>query len=143
VLWLSKALPEDSSASVDIRKLREIAKGADLFPQGWFEDRHYAESLKPILLRLCARYLVQVRRGKEAADPVAEFHFGNGCSVDRVNWLADLSPRGMARSAGIMVNYDYVASRIEERHHKYVSSQTVSISAEVRQMLSESAGVEV
>jgi hypothetical protein len=36
---------------------------------------------------------------------VANFHLRNGATLWRLNWLADPSPRGMANSCGIMVNY--------------------------------------
>jgi malonyl-CoA decarboxylase len=44
------------------------------------------------------------RKGK-AVDPVANFHLRNGAEVFRLNWLADISERGMLNSCGLMVNY--------------------------------------
>jgi hypothetical protein len=42
--------------------------------------------LKPILLRLCARYVLQERRRGLALDPVANFHLRNGgCFPDTLN----------------------------------------------------------
>ena len=38
-------------------------------------------------------------------DPVGRFHLGNGARIERLNWLADRSPRRLAQSAGLMVNY--------------------------------------
>jgi len=61
-----------------------------------------------MLSRLCARYLTQERgRGNRALDPVAHFHLSNGARVERLNWQADLSPKGKRQSAGMMVNYLY------------------------------------
>lgn len=40
-------------------------------------------------------------------DPVARFHLSNGARLERVNPGADESERGMAASAGLMVNYVY------------------------------------
>ena len=65
--------------------------------------------LRPILMRLAARYLVQERRRRLALDPVANFHLRNGAAVWRLNWRADLSRRGLSSSHGIMVNYMSVA----------------------------------
>ena len=62
-------------------------------------------AVRPILLRLAARYLVLERRRGKALDLVANFHLRNGASVWRLNWRADPSERGMAQSYGIRVNY--------------------------------------
>lgn len=35
----------------------------------------------------------------------ANFHLRNGAMMWRINWMADPSPRGVANSCGIMVNY--------------------------------------
>lgn len=37
----------------------------------------------------------------------ANFHLRNGAVMWRINWMADPSPRGVANSCGIMVNYRY------------------------------------
>lgn len=63
------------------------------------------ELVRPIVMRLAARYLVHERRRRLALDPVANFHLRNGASVWRLNWRADLSERGCTGSFGIMVNY--------------------------------------
>ena len=42
-----------------------------------------------------------------ALDPVAHFHLSNGARVERLNWLGDLSAKGLQQSAGIMINYLY------------------------------------
>ena len=50
----------------------------------------------------------QVREFIEAKkDPVARFHLGNGARLASVNFDADSSPKRMAESWGIMVNYNY------------------------------------
>jgi malonyl-CoA decarboxylase len=45
--------------------------------------------------------------GRRPLDPVARFHLSNGARVERINWAADLSPKGLAQSFGLMVNYLY------------------------------------
>jgi len=35
----------------------------------------------------------------------ANFHLKNGAVMWRLNWLADVSPRGVANSCGMMINY--------------------------------------
>ena len=47
--------------------------------------------------RLCAQYLYSEKRRKGAVDSVANFHLRNGATLWRINWLADLSPRGLTK----------------------------------------------
>lgn len=63
------------------------------------------EVVRPILMRLMARYLMRERRRSLALDPVANFHLRNGASVWRINWKGNLSERGRTASYGMMVNY--------------------------------------
>jgi hypothetical protein len=44
------------------------------------------EALGPVLLRLCALYLLTERRRNFALDPVAHFHLRNGAQLWRINW---------------------------------------------------------
>jgi hypothetical protein len=44
------------------------------------------ETLRPVLLRLCAAYLLTERRRNFALDPVAHFHLRNGAQLWRINW---------------------------------------------------------
>lgn len=44
------------------------------------------EQLRPLLLRLCATYLLTERRRNFALDPVAHFHLRNGAQLWRINW---------------------------------------------------------
>ena len=59
------------------------------------------EAIRPALLALCARYLATTSEGR-AADPVANFHLSNGAIVERINWMADASAVGRARSFSVM-----------------------------------------
>jgi len=63
-------------------------------------------------LRLLAHYL-QIVRGGQPQDPVARFHLGNGARIERLNWAADLSPKGLEQSCGMMVNYLYVLDELD------------------------------
>ena len=75
--------------------------------------------LEPILLRLCAHFLLHEGRGTRAADPVAHFHLSNGARIERICSLADLSSKGMKESAALMVNYLYDPAQIERNHEDY------------------------
>jgi malonyl-CoA decarboxylase len=94
------------------------------------------EAIRPALLALCARYLTTAAEGR-AADPVANFHLANGATVERVNWMADSSPIGRARSFGVMANYLYEPDRIPERAEAYATKGVVPISSEVRELIAE------
>ncbi len=102
---------------------------------GWEDDPELRAQLQPQLLGLCAHYLVREKRGSRPRDAVARFHLGNGARLERINWLADTSAKGMAESFGILVNYGYDPSRIEQNHEIYVDQGEVIHSSSVRRLL--------
>jgi hypothetical protein len=73
----------------------------------------------------CTWYLVHAGWSGEpgawphAACPVANFHSANGARLWRVNWQANLAPKGIVESFGIMVNYRYRPDKLEERAEEY------------------------
>jgi malonyl-CoA decarboxylase len=98
------------------------------------------EALQSALTVLCAYYLVRAKQdGGEPLDPVARFHLGNGASLDRLNFLGDTSDSGMARSAGLMVNYVYWLPELEKNHERYFREHTVSASSAVDRLARECA----
>jgi len=85
------------------------------------------ESLKEPLTQLCATYLLHRGDGSEPAqDPVARFHLNNGARLERINWLADPSRKGLRESLGMMVNYLYLPSAIQTNHQKFVRGDIVA-----------------
>ena len=88
-----------------------------------------------VLKHLCARYLLEAKRGQQAYDRVAHFHLSNGAQIERINWAGDLSPAGVSQSAGIMVNYLYDLSRIEKNHELYTGQGEITASTAVRRLL--------
>jgi malonyl-CoA decarboxylase len=85
--------------------------------------------------KLTARFLTQAKREPgTAADPVAHFHLGNGATLLGVHPSADLSPRGISNSWGVMVNYLYDGDKIEQNHQAYSSNYDVSVSSSVAAM---------
>jgi len=117
-------------------KKRNVPKGLlRLLDTGWHLNLDITKVLKPILLRLCADYLVHEKKGARALDPVANFHLRNGARIERINWLADTSAKGMEQSAGIMVNYYYKLSDIERNHEYYISESRINISKDTRKLL--------
>lgn len=98
----------------------------------WTDNATLAEALKPVLLRLCARYLLTAQEKGKPRDPVARFHLSNGASVHRLNWLGDRSKNGLKQSAGIMVNYLYRLDEIDQNHERFVRDSAIASSGEVR-----------
>jgi malonyl-CoA decarboxylase len=98
-------------------------------------DSPQGESLKPLIMRLCATYLTHTASAQEPADPVARFHLGNGARLERINWHGNSAPRGVKESFGLMVNYLYDLDTIESNHEAFVKDGTVVRSAEVDALL--------
>jgi malonyl-CoA decarboxylase len=119
---LDPPLPDDADADAE----------ADTWADTW-ADAAAAEPYREALIRLCARYLTDA-----PTDPVARFHLGNGAQLERINWRANLAPRGLGESFGVMVNYLYDPDRIEANHEGYVHGGTVARSAAVDALLAPS-----
>ncbi len=85
------------------------------------------EPLKEPLIRLCATYLLHKGNGSVPnPDPVARFHLHNGARLERINWAADTSKKGLRESLGLMVNYLYEPRDIESNHEKFVRGEVVA-----------------
>ncbi|HEX9447842.1 MAG TPA: malonyl-CoA decarboxylase family protein [Dongiaceae bacterium] len=60
------------------------------------------------LRRDASRYLLQTKdRQGRPLDPVARFHLGNGAELAGICLDANQTPKGIAQSYGVMVNYRY------------------------------------
>ena len=105
-----------------------------LMRSDWRENELNRQPLKPALMRLCAGYLIEEKSRNRARDPVARFHLGNGASVERINWAADLSHKGIDQSAGMMVNYLYDRSQIVSNHEAYVREGVIASSSAVTKL---------
>lgn len=91
--------------------------------------------LQNYLPMLCARYLVQTKSRDKPADAVARFHLGNGARLERINWMADASPNGIAQSAGLMVNYVYDRKTMARNHEAYEQKNEVAYSLAIKKLL--------
>ncbi|MDE3061111.1 MAG: malonyl-CoA decarboxylase family protein, partial [Pseudomonadota bacterium] len=100
------------------RALHQLLEAGEVKPE--------ATVLKPILLRLCARYLLEEKKADKPLDPVANFHMFNGARLERLNWLGDASARGLKQSAGIMANYYYALDEIDDNHEAFVGGKLVA-----------------
>jgi malonyl-CoA decarboxylase len=86
-------------------------------------------------MQLCGHYLLGAKRGRQVEDRVAHFHLTNGARIQQINWAANLSPRGLEQSLGMMVNYLYDLPSIEKQHEAYSSSGEISASSAVRKLV--------
>jgi malonyl-CoA decarboxylase len=103
--------------------------------EGAFADAEACEAWRVPLMRACARFLTDTRGGRGPVDPVARFHLGNGARLERVNWRGNVSPRGVAESFGIMVNYLYDPDSIEANHEGYQRTGAVARGEAVEALL--------
>jgi malonyl-CoA decarboxylase len=106
----------------------------------WATDPATVKVLAPLLHGLAARYLLLARTASgRVIDPVARFHLGNGARLERINVMADPSPKGLAQAHAVMVNYLYDLDSIEANHEAFTNKGEVVASAEVRQLLRHKA----
>ncbi|BBH00705.1 malonyl-CoA decarboxylase family protein [Prunus dulcis] len=82
-------------------------------------------------------YLLQEKKRGKALDSVANFHLQNGAvrhltqMVERINWMADRSEKGLNQSGGIMVNYVYRLGKIEDYARSYFSAGHIHTSSDL------------
>jgi len=120
-------------AGLDARSPRALAK--PLSSGAWHTDAALAAAMREPLLNACARYLATEKEGMRPLDPVARFHLENGARVERLNWLADTSTKGLSQSLGMMVNYLYDPADMERNHEAYRLQGRIALSAELRRTL--------
>ena len=128
--------PSEILAINSISDKKNASKGLlELLNSNWSKNPEISKTLKPILMRLCAYYLIHEKKDEKAFDPVANFHLSNGARIERINWLGDTSEKGMKESAGMMVNYYYKLSEIEKNHELYNTESQINSSKDVRRWL--------
>lgn len=148
MLWLRSRMAEGDAELVlpTERKAIGAASGVTRGVKGWFketlegsawaDDPALVKALKAPLMRLCARYLVLEKRSRGMArDPVAHFHLSNGARMERLNWMADRSAKGLEQAAGMMINYRYDLARIDANHESYRSTGKPALSSQMRTLL--------
>lgn len=131
--WLKDVLANEST---DILSETDRVALQILGDPGWHEEPEEDESLKDTVIAMAAHYflLAKARDGRPQ-DPVARFHLGNGARLERINWLGDVSEKGMREAHGLMVNYRYDLKEIEKNHEAYANDAVVAASRAVRQLL--------
>ena len=126
--WLKQA--SDVPVSDEDRALLENLEKPD-----WFKNAELEAQLRAVLEPLAAHYFLKARTPKgRLIDSVARFHLGNGARLERIDWLGDVSQKGLRESAGIMVNYLYRLEDIEKNHEAYANQGEVIASSAVKKL---------
>jgi malonyl-CoA decarboxylase len=131
--WLARERAGRASAA-----LTEEARAAleSLDRVDWWKDADAAEAVREPLLAAAAWYFLRARTARGLPlDPVARFHLGNGARLERLHFLADISPRGLAHSHGLMVNYLYDLDDIEKNHEAYAQQHAVIAASAVNRLV--------
>jgi malonyl-CoA decarboxylase len=102
----------------------------------WINDQELTAQLRPVIESLAAYYFLKAKTPKgRLIDSVARFHLGNGARLERIDWLGDVSPKGLRESAGLMVNYLYRLDDIEKNHEAYANQGEIAASSAVKKQL--------
>ena len=125
-------LPSSDKIKPAVRKARDDAlellklngsNWMDKLGKAWHPDQ-CSEREKAAFMALTAIYLTTVTPRRDG-NPVAKFHLGNGAKLHQINWAGDLSKNGLRQSAGLMVNYLYDLSSVEENHERFVNGEMI------------------
>lgn len=132
--WLARTddpvagTPLARAAAQRVRDARALLHGATGGDWAGLADATRLEALdeagREALQRLAAVYLVHVSTRPDG-DPVARFHLDNGARLERLNWQADLSRKGLKQSFGLMVNYLYDLRQVEAHHEAFTQGEVV------------------
>lgn len=125
-------LPSSDKIKPAVRKARDDAlellklngsNWMDKLGKAWHPDQ-CSEREKAAYMALTAIYLTTVTPSRDG-NSVAKFHLGNGAKLHQINWAGDLSKNGLRQSAGLMVNYLYDLSSVEENHERFVNGEMI------------------
>ena len=135
--WLRRERGTRTSAWLTESDRRTLAA---MDEPGWPQAAARARALRPALTAALAEYLLRARNGRgRPVDPVARFHLNNGARLERINWLGDVSAKGLSQGAGFMVNYLYDIHRIERNHEAFARDGRVIAARTVKKALREQA----
>jgi len=136
--WLARERRAETS---DALTAADKAKLEALDESGWADDEELKARVQPVLTAAAACYFLKARNSEgRVIDPVARFHLGNGARLERINVLADRSPRAMRQSHGLMVNYLYNFDDIEKNHEAFATRSEVAAAGQVRKLLPADRG---
>ena len=117
--WLARQDGKAMQAMLSDKADKEQAQGDPEAGKKWVEKLRMAaagqasNNVQKAGLKLAIHYLKTMKNG-QPIDPVARFHLGNGARIERLNWAADCSAKGMEQSCGLMVNYLYELDQLDD-----------------------------
>lgn len=103
----------------------------------WVQSETLVRALQTPLMRLCAWYLYGEKHRGYALNPVANFHLQNGAVLWRINWMADVSLKGITGSCGLMANYRYFLEETGPNSTSYLSSKNIKASEQVLSLVAQ------
>jgi malonyl-CoA decarboxylase len=110
----------------------------------WQDDATLVDKLRKPLLTAAAIYFLSAKTSSgRPIDPVARFHLGNGARLERLLMLADASPKGLAQSHGLMVNYVYDLDDIERNHEAFAERGEIAAHTAITRLVSAARRVAV
>ncbi|WP_158809894.1 malonyl-CoA decarboxylase [Beijerinckia sp. L45] len=131
--WLKSA--NLAHLSVEDRQL--VAK---LEHKTWIDEPGLPERMKRVIEPLALTYFLAAKRDDgRPVDPVANFHLGNGARLERINWLGDISAKGLRDGAGLMVNYLYNLDDIEKNHEAFANNAEIVVSNALKKLVKADA----
>ncbi len=131
--WLNRTVSDGKAPEITPQERASLSGLAD---DAWLSEPKLTERLEGPILTMAAKYLLTAKATDgRPADPVARFHLGNGARLDRINWPADRSARGLREAHGLMVNYRYEIKEIEANHEAFANAGRVAASRQVRNLI--------
>lgn len=131
--WLDRELQAEEASVLSPDDRHALAAANE---PAWHLDEARTESVRKALIPAAAHYFLRAKTSAgRPLDPVARFHLGNGARLERLNFLGDVSPKGVRQSRGMMVNYLYDLDTIEKHHEAYANQGTVIASSAVTRAL--------
>lgn len=124
--WLDEEYSDTKLKSV--QEINQALKSEETF----FLDESNQKLEKTFKILLAKYFLYAKRQDGLPIDAVSRFHLGNGASLMRFNWMADISEKGLKQSAGMMVNYNYDLASVEDNHESFVRDKEINTSREIR-----------
>lgn len=131
--WLDHELQAEGASVLSPDDRQALAAANE---PGWHASDSSSEAIRKALIPAAAHYFLRAKTSAgRPLDPVARFHLGNGARLERLNFLGDVSPKGVRQSRGLMVNYLYDLDTIEKHHEAYANQGTVIASSAVNRAL--------
>ena len=134
--WLEEKLEQPNF--FDLEEETKSALQTALKNPKWGAETQVVSQLREALPKLGAHYLLLAKRGRRASDPVANFHLSNGARIERIVFGANQQDVAQDRALGMMVNYRYEISKIEDRHDAYVHDGIIDAHNDILALLPQS-----